>query len=240
MYIYVKIDNICGIDKEIKIDFLAEPRKRNKKETVVEIESGKNINKLTGVLGCNASGKSSIIKAITSIDLFLTYNAHVDKNQEDNERRFYRRIETLMPKANANRKNEYSVIEVCTFIDNCSKPGIYTYRLEYTLNPNEEIKMKEILKYKSNFSSKENEILNISKKKLESEIGIKYNYKDSFIEDIIDKKALASFNEKLEYYKSFYEYISNQLIYAEDSIDNRDMQYYFIKNWIEQDENKIN
>ena len=39
------MDNICGIDKEIKIDFLAEPRKRNKKETVVEIESGKNINK---------------------------------------------------------------------------------------------------------------------------------------------------------------------------------------------------
>ena len=31
MYIYIKMDNICGIDKEIKIDFLAEPRKRNKK-----------------------------------------------------------------------------------------------------------------------------------------------------------------------------------------------------------------
>lgn len=239
MYIYVKIDNICGIDKEIKIDFLAEPRKRNKKETVVEIETGKNVNKLTGILGCNASGKSSIIKAITSIDLFLTYNAHVDRNQEDKEGRIYRRIETLMPKANANRKNEYSVIELCTFIDNCPKKGIYTYRLEYTLNPNEEIKMREVLKYKSSFSSKENEILNISKRKLESEIGIKYNYKDSFIEDIIDKKALSSFNEKLEYYKCFYEYISNQLIYAEDSIDNVEMQYCFIQNWIEVDKDTI-
>lgn len=240
MYIYLKIDNICGIDQEIKIDFLAEPRKRNKKETVVEIEKGKNINKLTGILGCNASGKSSIIKAITAIDLFLTYNSNADKNQnDDKERRYFRRIENIMPKSNANRKNEYSVIELCVYIDNCTKPGVYTYRLEYTLNPNEEIKVKEKLTYKCNFSSKENEILNIGKKKLESEIGIKYNYKESFIEEITDEKTLFNFKEKLEYYKCFYEYISNELIYAEESIDDRQMQYYIIENWIEEDKETI-
>ena len=87
MYVYLKIDNICGIDKEIKIDFLAEPRKRTKKETVVEIEQGKHLNKITGILGCNASGKSSIIKAITAIDYFLTYNS--EKNQSDEKDRMF-------------------------------------------------------------------------------------------------------------------------------------------------------
>ncbi len=236
MYIYIKIDNICGIDQEIKIDFIAEPRKRNKKETVVEIEKGKNINKLTGILGCNASGKSSIVKAITAIEMFLKYNSNSEKGQgEEKERRFYRRIEEIMPKANVNRKEEYSVIELCAYINNCSKPGIYTYRLEYTLNPDIEIKTKEKLTYKRNFNAKEETKLDIKKKRLESEIGLKYNYRDSFIQDIIDEKAIYSFEEKLEYYKCFYEYINNELIYAEESIDNRGLQYWVILNWIEED-----
>lgn len=240
MYIYVKMDNICGIDKEIKIDFLAEPRKRNKKETVVEIESGKNINKLTGILGCNASGKSSIIRAIMAVDMFLKYNSNNEKSQsEEKERKLYRRIEDIMPKANANRKDEYSLIELSTYIDKCSKPGIYTYRLEYTLNPNIEIKTREKLTYKSNFDSEEKTKLDIEKRRLESEIGLKYNYKDSFIQDIIDEKAINSFEEKLEYYKCFYEYINNDLIYAEESIDDRGMQYWLILNWIEEDKTTL-
>lgn len=241
MYIYLKIDNICGIDKEIKIDFLAEPRKRNKRETVVEIEKGKNINKLTGILGCNASGKSSIIKSIMAIDMFLKYNSNSERNQsEEKERRYYKRIEDIMPKANVNRKDEYSVIELCAYIDNCSKPGIYTYKLEYTLNPEIEIKTKEKLTYKYNFASgKEEKILDIEKRRIESEIGLKYNYKDSFIQDIIDEKAMSSFEEKLEYYKCFYEYIDNELIYAEESIDDRGLQYWLILSWIEEDKETL-
>lgn len=240
MYIYIKMDNICGIDKEIKIDFLAEPRKRNKKETVVEIESGKNINKLTGILGCNASGKSSIVKAIMAVDMFLKYNSNNEKSQsEEKERKLYRRIEDIMPKANANRKDEYSLIELSAYIDKCSKPGIYTYRLEYTLNPEIEIKTREKLTYRSSFTSEEKTKLNIEKRRLESEIGLKYNYKDSFIQDIIDEKAINSFEEKLEYYKCFYEYINNDLIYAEESIDDRGMQYWLILNWIEEDKTTL-
>ncbi len=241
MYIYLKIDNICGIDKGIKIDFLAEPRKRNKRETVVEIEKGKNINKLTGILGCNASGKSSIIKSIMAIDMFLKYNSNSERNQsEDKERRYYKRIEELMPKANVNRKDEYSVIELCAYIENCSKPGIYTYRLEYTLNHEIEIKTKEKLTYKCNLNStKEEKILDIEKKRIESEIGLKYNYKDSFIQDIIDEKAMSNFEEKLEYYKCFYEYIDNELIYAEESIDDRGLQYWLILSWIEEDKETL-
>ncbi len=240
MYIYIKMDNICGIDKEIKIDFLAEPRKRNKKETVVEIESGKNINKLTGILGCNASGKSSIVKAIMAVDMFLKYNSNSEKSQgEEKERRHYRRIEDIMPKANVNRKDEYSLIEISAYISDCSKPGIYTYRLEYTLNPDIDIKTKERLAYKSNFTSEEKIKLYIEKKRLESEIGLKYNYKDSFIQDLIDEKAKNSFEEKLEYYKCFYEYINNDLIYAEESIDNFGMQYWLILNWIEEDKTTL-
>lgn len=241
MYIYIKMDNICGIDKEIKIDFLAEPRKRNKKETVIEIESGKNINKLTGILGCNASGKSSIVKAIMAIDKFLKYNSNNEKSQnEEKERKIFRRIEDIMPKANVNRRDEYSLIELSAYIDNCSKPGIYTYRLEYTLNPDIEIKTKEKLTYKSSFTSEEKVKLNIEKRRLESEIGLKYNYKESFIQDIIDdEKAINSFEEKLEYYKCFYEYINNDLIYAEESINDKGMQYWLILNWIEEDKTTL-
>ena len=240
MYIYLKIDNICGIDKEIKIDFLAEPRKRTKKETVVEIEQGKNLNKITGILGCNASGKSSIIKAITAIDYFLTYNSEKNQNDEK-ERIYYRRIENILPKANVNRKDEYSVIELCAYIDKCDIPGIYTYRLEYTLDPLREVKVREKLTYKNNFNSKEREILNINKKKLESEIGIKYNYRESFIEEIKDNEDFmySNFMEKLLYYQCFYEYISNELIYAEDKFDNIRFQHYMIQKWIEQDKETI-
>lgn len=242
MYIYLKIDNICGIDKEIKIDFLAEPRKRTKKETVIEIEKGKNINKLTGILGCNASGKSSIIRAITALESFLTYNSEFERNQsEEKERRYIRRIENILPKANVNRKDEYSIIELCAYIEKCDIPGIYTYRLEYTLNPLAEIKVIEKLTYKNNFNSKEKEILNIKKKKLESEIGIKYNYRDSFIEEINDNEVFinSNFMEKLMYYQCFYEYIYKELIYAEEKIDNIRLQQYMIQQWIEQDKDTI-
>ena len=242
MYIYLKIDNICGIDKEININFLAEPRKRTKKETVVEIEKGKNLNKITGILGCNASGKSSIIKAITAIDYFLTYNSRYEKSQSgEKERVYYKRIENILPKANVNRKDDYSIIELCAYIEKCEKPGIYTYRLEYTLNPLKEIKVKEILKFKNNFNSEETEILNISKKKLESEIGIKYNYKESFIEEIKDNEDFVNskFMEKLIYYQCFYEYILNELIYTEEKIDDIKMQHYMIQKWIEQEKDTI-
>ena len=69
-----------------------------------------------------------------------------------------------MPKANVNRKDEYSLIEISAYISDCSKPGIYTYRLEYTLNPDIDIKAKERLTYKSNFTSEEKIKLYIEKK----------------------------------------------------------------------------
>ena len=176
------------------------------------------------------------------VDMFLKYNSNPERTQnEEKERRYYRRIEDLMPKANANRIDEYSMIEICAYIDNCSKPGIYTYRLEYTLNPKIEIKTKEKLIYKSSFNTnKEELILDIKKKKLESEIGLKYNYRESFRQDIIDQNfLLQSFEEKLEFYKCFYEYIDNELIYAEESIDDKNLQYWLILSWIEEDKDTL-
>ena len=41
------------------------------------------------------------------------------------------------------------------------------------------------------------------------------------------------------YYQCFYEYISNELIYAEDKYDNIRFQYYMIQKWIEQDKATI-
>jgi len=242
MFIYLDIDNICGIDNKISINFLAEPRKKTKKETVVEIKSGKNINKLTGILGCNASGKSSILKAICAIDYFLSYNARTEKEAQDNKR-YIRKIEDILPKPNINRGNEYSTIELSSFIENCEIPGVYTYKLQYSLDIEKEIKVIEKLYYKKDFNSKDKEIIHIEKKKLESEIGIKYNYKESFIEEIkkdyYDEKIFINFMDKYSYYKCFYEYITKKLMYLEDDVNDTSLQHYMIREWIEQDKETI-
>ena len=74
MFNYIYIDNIAGIDTPVELDFIGIPRKKEKQNTVVKIENGVYVNKLTGIIGGNASGKTSIIRAISAIGTFLNFS----------------------------------------------------------------------------------------------------------------------------------------------------------------------
>ena len=54
MFSKIIIDNILGINNKIELDFVAAPKKKEKKDTVIEIEPNININKAIGIIGPKA------------------------------------------------------------------------------------------------------------------------------------------------------------------------------------------
>lgn len=58
MFLNITIDNVLGISNEIELNLIAESKRSSKKETVYNISRGLNVNKINGIIGPNASGKS--------------------------------------------------------------------------------------------------------------------------------------------------------------------------------------
>ena len=71
MFTKIIIENILGINNKIELDLMATPKKKEKKDTIVEIETNVNVNKVNGIIGANASGKSSIIHSLLELRVFL-------------------------------------------------------------------------------------------------------------------------------------------------------------------------
>ena len=67
MFLNITIDNVLGISNEIELNLIAESKRSSKKETVYNISRGLNVNKINGIIGPNASGKSSILHTIAGI-----------------------------------------------------------------------------------------------------------------------------------------------------------------------------
>ena len=72
MFTKIFIDNFLGISAPVMFDFISQSRNKDKLNSVIKIEDGIYVNKLVGIIGGNASGKTSILTAINMIGQILT------------------------------------------------------------------------------------------------------------------------------------------------------------------------
>lgn len=227
MFTKITLENVKGIRGLIELDFVAPPKKKGKKDSVVMLEPNVYVNKVTGIIGSNASGKSSIIKALIELQCFLGQYELLNYAKERNDERMQKALmKHRLPERNFEKLDEKSRINLDVYISKGQKEGYYTYELEYDKDS-----LTEKLFYRKKFKAKTKfEIENYTSNEQRSDIGYKCYYKDSIIEDYkeVSEKLKESFEEKLKYYKTFYEYFManyNYILGAREfeNITNKDL-----------------
>lgn len=220
MFNRIVIENILGINNRIEIDFMATPKKKEKKESIIEVEPNVSINKVAGIIGANASGKSSIIHALSELRFFLAQYKFLEKAKEKNNEELVKFISNkLLPERNFENLNKNSMILLEMYIPKGEIPGYYTYSLEY--NDNE---LNEKLSYKKKYKAKKEIVIEDYWTDVQrSDIGYKCFYKDSILKDYekVGKQLVNKFNETMKYYNTFYQYYIKDYTY-QMGIDNRE------------------
>ena len=146
MFNRIIINNILGINNKVELNFIAGPKKKEKKETVIEIEPNINVNKVIGIIGPNASGKSSIIHSLLELRIFLAQYQIVETAKEKKDEKMLKYMSNrFLPERNLENLNEDSEITLEMYIPNGEIPGYYTYSLIYN---NDRLKERAILYYK--------------------------------------------------------------------------------------------
>ena len=107
MFTKIIIENILGINNKIELDLMATPKKKEKKDTIVEIEKNVNVNKVNGIIGANASGKSSIIHSLLELRVFLAQYEIVENAKKKNDDKFLKAFyNRFLPERNFENLNE--------------------------------------------------------------------------------------------------------------------------------------
>lgn len=212
MFNKIIINNILGINNKIELDFVASPKKKEKKDTVTEVESNININKAIGIIGPNASGKSSIIHSLLELRIFLAQYEIIETAKQKNDKKMLKYIENrFLPERNFENLDKNSEIELDMYIPNGEVPGYYTYSLIYN-----DDKLNEKLIYRKKYKAKKQIIIedfNTDTKR--SDIGYKCFYRDSILKDYeaVGKQLVNKFSETIKYYNTFYQYYIGDSIY---------------------------
>lgn len=220
MFNRIIIENILGINNKIELNFMSTPKKKEKKDTIIEIEPNISVNKVNGIIGANASGKSSIIHSLLELRVFLAQYKIMEIAKEKNDERMLKYISNrFLPERNFENLEKDSKIILEMYIPKGEVPGYYTYSLIYndkTLN--------EKLIYRKKYKSKKEIIVedfNTDSKR--SDIGYKCFYKDSILKDYEDVgiQLVNRFKETIKYYNTFYQYYIGDSIYqiGVDDID---------------------
>lgn len=227
MFTKIFIDNFLGISAPVTFDFISQSRNKDKLNSVIKIEDGIYVNKLVGIIGGNASGKTSILAAINMIGQILTspilqfdLNDKMDSIREllekDNnieDRKLLRDMidsinsSTDIVVQNLRRKDEDTIIEVEMYITSDEKEltGYYTYKVR--LNGKSKKIKNEFLGFRKKYKGKNEPIIRIE----DAKEGQVY-YINRFFRNItdIDKESKTELEKKYKYCKVFVEhYIKN-------------------------------
>ena len=201
MFNRIIINNILGINNKIELDFMASPKKKEKKDTVVEIEPNINTNKVIGIIGINASGKSSIINSLLELRFFLAQYEILENAKQKKDEEMIKLIQNnFLPERNLENINKDSEILLEMYIPDGEIPGYYTYSLTY----NDEQLNEKLIYRKKYKSSKQVIIEDYTTNTKRSDIGYKCFYKDSILKDYeaVGKQLVNKFNETIKYYVS--------------------------------------
>ena len=216
MLIKATISNFMGIEKEISVSCVANNKIKRKNSTTIKTYDDINILKNIGLIGGNGSGKTSILKALATIQTFITFPFR--KSQHDTKA-FIEQIKNLpeeilnqllvnfntlkLPSQNVNNTNKQTYIQLEFYIPNHENniPGYYTYKLVYDSNYKTNGVREESLYYRKKFDSKKNIEIFLVRNILESELGTKLLYKNN---------TIIENDKKIKYYNSFGSEIMNK------------------------------
>jgi AAA15 family ATPase/GTPase len=182
MFTKISIDNFQGISNRITLDFIAHSRNKEILKSVVKTHDGIYLYRLAGIIGGNASGKTSIINAISKVGNIITspvmsfnieeeiekVNKLMEKNQENIEeiRNLWNTINssTDIHVQNMRRESEDTEIDVEMYISDDENEdkltGYYRYKVRFN-GINSKI-TQEYFSYRNKYSAKEKIIININ------------------------------------------------------------------------------
>lgn len=227
MFTSIYLDNFYGISSPIEMDFISRSRNKEENSSVAKIEDGIYINKIIGIVGGNASGKTSILTAINVIGYILTtpicqFDAEdkfkyiqelIDKDPSSENRKlmyeFFDDVNSSIDISfqNQRRKNENSVFKVEMYIleDKEELSGYYTYNIE--LNGKKKKIEKEFLGFRKKYKDNIKPIIEITDAKEGQVYYINRYFKN--IADIYDSRK-EELERKYQYTKTFVNhYIEN-------------------------------
>lgn len=227
MFTKIFIDNFLGISEPIMLDFISQSRNKDTLNSVIKIEEGIYINKLIGIIGGNASGKTSILRAINMIGQLLVspiiqfdINDKMDSIKEllekDNNFDDRKKIMEMLDSINAGtditvqnlrRKNEDTKLEIEMYIVAETKEltGYYTYKIFFN-GISKKIK-NEYLGFRKKYREKQTPIITIEDAK-EGQVYYINRYFKNITDIDIDRKN--ELEEKYNYCKTFVKhYIKN-------------------------------
>ena len=244
MFTKIFIDNFLGISAPVTFDFISQSRNKDKLNSVIKIEDGIYVNKLVGIIGGNASGKTSILTAINMIGQILTspilqfdLNDKMDSIREllekDNNIENRKLLRDMIDSINSStnivvqnlrRKDEDTIIEVEMYItsDEEELTGYYTYKLK--LNGKSKKIKNEFLGFRKKYKDKNEPIIRIE----DAKEGQVY-YINRFFRNItdIDKESKVELEKKYKYCKVFVEhYIKNSAtLDTSEDCNYKDLKY---------------
>lgn len=249
MFTHIYIDNLEGISNLIELDFIAKSRNKESLKSVVRAKDGTYINKLVGIIGGNASGKTSIISAIALIGQVMVspiMNFNVDERiskiremleaKDQNQEIISQMIDSInnstdISVQNAARKEETTKIEVEMYIEDEKDEltGFYKYMIVF--NGVSHKIVKEYFSYRETLKENEKVIIDIENSKQ-----FQLYYINGFYKNITDleseEEIKEEVKEKYKYIKVFVDhYIKNSAI-IDTSEDTNYKKLSYI-NWFE-------
>lgn len=210
MIVSVKVDNFRGIENEANISAIASNKIKRDKNSCSYIDEKNKLLKKIGIIGCNGSGKTSLLSAIHTIQTYLSFPYRKDINNDDefknllntmsekNLKDYLLKFNTLkLGPQNINRSEETTKIEIELYAPKRENniPGFYKYIIEYDKNHSKNGVILEALYYREKINSKK--FITLSKKNniIESNISTTVLYENNNIK-------LENINY-INYYKSF-------------------------------------
>lgn len=212
MLLSLKIDNYKGVKREINISSIASNKIKHSYNDTSKIADNVKLLKNICLIGSNASGKTSILSAIETLQAFLMfpyrkkitnekdYADFIENMSPEELKKFLIKFNTLeLGEQNNLRKKEKTTIEIELYIPKRKNniPGIYKYTLLYKDDYSKNGVLMEKLEYKKSINSK-SKIIGLGNNIIESEIStaILYENNDS------KNNEISIF---VDYFKTFFD-----------------------------------
>ena len=210
MILNLKIDNYKGIENEIHLNTKASNKIKRTDNKCSHITASHKLLKTICIIGCNGSGKTSILSAVETVQHFISFpfrktlkndDEFVDYIKTMNEeqlKKYLLQLNTLkLGEQNINKRDTPTSIEIELYIpqrDN-NISGFYNYKIVYDNNYAKQGIISETLSYRPELEKKNTICLSRNKNIVESQIGTAILYENNSI----NKKV----NKYIDYYKSF-------------------------------------
>lgn len=210
MLVSFRVNNYKGIEKEAIISGIASNKIKRSSNSCSYIDEKNKLLKKICIIGCNGSGKTSILSAINALQTYLSFPYRkkmntdeefkklLDSMNEKELKKYLLEINTLnLGEQNINRKSDKTEIEIEIYSpergNNIS--GFYKYKIIFDNEHSKKGLLLEELLYKKKLNSKKYITLSSKQNIIESNISTTILYENNNL-NLEDK-------EFINFYKTF-------------------------------------